>query len=89
MTDEMRLPTQLERRPKDGDRRQAKVRGYAITWQKIAAYLPFNYKIVRMAADEEGLYVLIEGVDNAGWSLDGYVIPRLLSGGWACAEVEA
>jgi len=37
----------------------------------IEAYLPSNYKVVE---------VVIEGEDSAGWTLDGYVLPRLASG---------
>jgi hypothetical protein len=43
---------------------------------KVNAYMPANYSARR---DDEG-DILIEGFDNAGWTLDGYVIPRLASG---------
>jgi len=39
-------------------------------------YLPFNYRVVNMTGPD----VLIQGEDNAGWTLDGYVLPRLASG---------
>lgn len=39
-------------------------------------YLPSNYRVVNM----NGPDVLIQGEDNAGWTLDGYVLPRLASG---------
>lgn len=39
-------------------------------------YMPGNYSVT--GADREWVY--IEGTDNAGWTLDGYVIPRLASG---------
>jgi len=37
-------------------------------------YLPTNY-----TAEQVGDTVKISGYDNAGWTLDGYVIPRLRS----------
>jgi len=53
----------------------------------VAAYLPANY---RVATDEhfgelEGI-VIIEGEDEAGWTLDDYIIPRLASGLMTCVE---
>jgi hypothetical protein len=50
---------------------------------EVAAYLPFNYRIRGETADR----VYIEGADNAGWTLDGYVIPRLGSGWITAIEV--
>jgi hypothetical protein len=41
----------------------------------ISDYMPANYQ----AAQLDG-YVEISGYDVAGWTLDGYVIPRLASG---------
>jgi hypothetical protein len=49
----------------------------------VAAYLPANYWIAR----ETGEAVYIIGTDNAGWTLDGYVIPRLASGLIFCEEI--
>lgn len=43
--------------------------------ETIERYLPVNY-----ACWQEGDDVVIEGTDMAGWTLDGYVIPRLASG---------
>jgi hypothetical protein len=40
--------------------------------ETIRRYLPGNYTATT--------YVVIEGEDVAGWTLDGYVIPRLGSG---------
>jgi len=42
----------------------------------VARYLPSNYRVT--GQDEQNVY--IAGEDNAGWTLDGYVIPRLGSG---------
>ena len=41
-------------------------------------YLPINYKAYK-AIDGTG-DVYISGIDNAGWTMDEYVIPRLGSG---------
>lgn len=59
--------------------------------EQIARYLPANYEKTAFVphanaiddSDYEGCYgpcVLIEGEDVAGWTLDGYVLPRLGSG---------
>jgi hypothetical protein len=42
----------------------------------VKAYLPGNYRITE-ATDTQ---ITITGQDNAGWTLDDYVIPRLASG---------
>jgi hypothetical protein len=45
-------------------------------------YLPTNYK-----AFEVPQGILIAGYDDHGWTLDGYVIPRLASGLIAAKEI--
>jgi hypothetical protein len=52
--------------------------GYAET---ITNYLPLggNYQVARIVSGDPA-WVLIAGEDNAGWTLDEYVIPRLWSG---------
>lgn len=47
-----------------------------ITSERVAAYLPSNYEVDEVA---DG-YVRFSGIDFAGWTLDGYVLPRLASG---------
>lgn len=61
--------------------RFAVVRG-ARDAEQLARYLPFNYEVVKegLAEDGETTIWLIAGEDNAGWTLDDYVIPRLASG---------
>ena len=65
----------------------------ASTDTAIAAYLPANYHIARGTVRDPidptltRLGTLIEGVDNAGWTLDGYVLPRLASGLYFGREV--
>lgn len=51
--------------------------GTDVSTERIRAFLPSNYS-VSFQPDINGW--LIEGQDNAGWTLDGYVIPRLASG---------
>jgi len=50
----------------------------------IRAYLPSNY-----GADSDGKDVYLHGIDVAGWTLDGYVLPRLASGLYFGYEVVA
>ena len=47
--------------------------------RRVRTYMPGNYK-ANLAADGIKQVVVITGQDNAGWTLDGYVIPRLASG---------
>ena len=49
---------------------------------RVQAYLPRNYEAF---PHTEG--ILIVGHDDAGWTLDGYVIPRLASGLIGCREL--
>lgn len=52
--------------------------------ETVAAYLPGNYHLAKSEPGE----ILIAGYDNAGWTLDGYVIPRLASGMIYAREVQ-
>jgi hypothetical protein len=63
--------------------RRARVQGRSLTREQIERFLPDNYHVVEEHTDPgENPWVafLIEGEDVAGWTLDGYVIPRLASG---------
>ena len=62
--------------------RKAIIRGGLGSTDKegIENYLPRNYKVFM---GDDGLF--IEGYDDHGWTLDGYIIPRLASG-LICAE---
>lgn len=51
---------------------------------EIAAYLPSNYRILG-AVDGQ---TVIAGRDQAGWTLEGYVIPRLASGLYFATEID-
>lgn len=64
------------------ERRFAIVTGARDKWE-VVAYMPENYEVIYWF--DKG--VIISGIDNAGWTLDGYVIPRLASGMMACREL--
>ena len=55
------------------------------TVETVARYLPSNYAITGVEGDQ----VTIAGEDFAGWTMDGYVLPRLRSGMIPVKEVEA
>lgn len=46
----------------------------------LADYLPANYWIDYVRDTERGPVAIVRGRDSAGWTADGYVIPRLRSG---------
>lgn len=46
------------------------------TLREVRAYLPSNFE----AEEQPNGDVLIAGEDSHGWTLEGYVIPRLASG---------
>lgn len=49
--------------------------------ETVTCYLPRNYSVTKtVTASLQCRYIVIEGEDNHGWTLDGYVIPRLASG---------
>jgi hypothetical protein len=45
--------------------------------KQVAAYMPANYTVIDRGAGENALVV---GIDRAGWTMAGYIIPRLGSG---------
>src|ERR1044072_1839218 len=60
-------------------------RRYAVSsgnYATVSRYLPSNYE----AFIHEGQTYIV-GIDYAGWTLDGYVIPRLLSGSIGAREI--
>ena len=54
----------------------------------VAKYLPDNYSVEAVVSNQTGEIVdwpypqaiVVSGRDVAGWTLDGYVLPRLASG---------
>ena len=65
--------------------RFARVQGSGISEEGIAAYLPANYSVIASS----DAWVDIAGRDDAGWTMDGYVIPRLRSGLFFAKETTA
>lgn len=55
------------------------VRG-ADSVEQVAQYLPRNYRAVGSFHNDGRLVVEVFGHDDAGWTAEGYVIPRLASG---------
>ena len=53
------------------------IKGTYATASRDTAYLPNNYSVT---GGQDGA-VVVEGEDVAGWTAEGYVIPRLASGG--------
>ena len=51
-----------------------------VTAERVAQYLPANYEVVTTETHKSDSQVLVKGTDVAGWTADGYVIPRLASG---------
>ena len=65
--------------------RAAIVTDGADSLEHVQQYLPDNYEAVThyvkpLGAENYGEVIIIAGQDIAGWTLDGYVIPRLASG---------
>ena len=58
-------------------------RSARITLELVRDYLPSNY-----AAREVGDLIIIRGQDDHGWTMEGYVIPRLASAGIPAKEVQ-
>lgn len=50
----------------------------------VAAYLPGNYRVFGTVDGQ----TVIAGRDPAGWTLEGYVIPRLASGLYFATEID-
>lgn len=55
----------------------------------VGQYLPDNYRVLAAPTEiRRRPFTLIGGRDVAGWTLDGYVLPRLASGLYWGVEVE-
>lgn len=53
--------------------------------KEVAQYLPNNFRVLGRSLDNTKTIII--GVDDHGWSLDAYVIPRLGSALIHCEEV--
>lgn len=71
--------------------RRALVQGRDLSREQLERFLPSNYAISQEldSTDSRTKAFMIEGHDDSGWTLSGYVIPRLASGLIGCQEVEA
>lgn len=69
--------------------RYATVRG-ARDGEQVAAYMPGNYSVIHVTTDPgtDRPLVVIAGRDNAGWTLQDYVTPRLASGLLWATEID-
>jgi len=54
----------------------------------VQQYLPANFTACESSGTIHGDCIEISGYDRAGWTLDGYVIPRLASGLIVAKEVK-
>ena len=59
--------------------RTAVIRDARVSLAVVQRYLPSNYTATEIKAGKK-TDILITGEDVAGWTMDGYVIPRLRSG---------
>lgn len=56
--------------------------------KEVAQYLPNNFRCIGRTLDQSNNGgIIIIGVDDHGWTLDKYVIPRLGSANIYCEEV--
>ncbi len=78
--------------------RRAVITGGATSLDQVQQYMPANYHaefevlfftVEERLGPEPYLVMTIEGYDDAGWTLDDYVIPRLASGLIGAREVDA
>ena len=58
-----------------------------VTPERVAVYLPAGYQVVGYLKDVGLDTVLIAGVDEAGWTFEDYVQPRLASGLYFATEL--
>jgi len=57
--------------------------------RRVDAYLPANYAVAYSGPNPDGsVTVTVKGIDSAGWTAEGYVIPRLASGLYAAEVVK-
>ena len=54
----------------------------------VQSYLPSNYSAMEYVGPDGEETIQIRGRDNAGWTMDLYVIPRLASANICAREVE-
>jgi hypothetical protein len=65
-------------------KRYALVTGLHADAETVSRYLPSNYKVIGTTSHG----IVIQGTDEAGWTFDGYIAPRLGSGLMRAVEVD-
>lgn len=76
-------------KPRPAPFHTALVVGGGITPERVAAFLPSNYRVLdHDCVGREGDSVVIGGRDSAGWTLATYVTPRLATGQMYVCEDE-
>jgi len=55
--------------------------------EEVSAYMPRGFAVIGEGMQDGRAFFVIGGYDNAGWTLDGYVAPRLGSGLMGCEEI--
>ncbi len=63
-------------------RRTALVTSPDSTLEQVKAYMPDNYEA------REVTFIVVRGEDDAGWTMDDYILPRLASGLHFATEVD-
>ncbi len=63
-------------------RRTAFVTSLDSTLEQVRAYMPDNYEA------REVTLIVVQGADDAGWTMDDYILPRLASGLHFATEVD-
>lgn len=54
----------------------------------VVAYLPRGYEVAGEVRQDGRTVTIIEGRDDAGWTLNDYVLPRLASGLYFGEEID-
>ena len=89
LTNEDNAPSRQDEDRRNTPRpRVAKVTSRTTTLSQVRAYLPSGYDAIEIVSPEAYDTILIVGYDAAGWTLDGYVLPRLASGLIFATEVK-
>lgn len=66
--------------PEDAPMWRSEAVGVGVTLERVAAYLPNNFRAHEVSSLDGVTNVVVTGTDVAGWTLRDYVEPRLASG---------
>jgi hypothetical protein len=90
-TEEYGLRSWLQGQPV-GKIRYARVSTVRESTEGIERYLPANYRVVYVHSDDTQplqQFLIVAGEDNAGWTMEDYVVPRLQSGMIGVREINS